>query len=309
MPAINTVSILGVGLIGGSFALALRSVGYTGRIVGVSSPSTLSRATELGVIDEGRPLEEALPISDFVYMAQPVWRIVAQLGKVRDHAPFHALVTDAGSTKQAIVDRARKLFSRGPAFVGGHPMAGKEGRGVEIAECELFRGATYALVPTGETLPDTPAFLEFRGWLDAMGCRVRMMGAAEHDRVVSWTSQMPQLVSTALAAAIGSALADTSDIEVAGDGLRDMTRLAASSYEVWADILQSNLGPIDQALGTVIGELESLREALQSNGAGAHFERGRALREALEQIYLGDLEAATAPLLGADSARLGPGRP
>ena len=284
MPAINTVSILGVGLIGGSFALALRNVGYRGRILGVSSPSTLSRATELGVIDEGRPLERALPVSDLVYMAQPVWRIVAQLEQVRAHAPPHALVTDAGSTKQVIVARARELLFPGPAFVGGHPMAGKEGRGVEIAEAGLFRSATYALVPTGDDLPDTPVFREFRAWLDAMGCRIRTMEAAEHDRVVGWTSQMPQLVSTALAAALGSGLADTSEIEVAGDGLRDMTRLAASSYEVWADILQSNQGPIDDALGAVIGELEALRLALRSKGAGAHFERGQALRAALDRV-------------------------
>ena len=163
-------------------------------------------------------------------------------------------------------------------------MAGKAGRGVEIAEGELFRDATYALVPTGETLPRTPAFLEFRAWLEAMGCRVRTMAAAEHDRVVGWTSQMPQLVSTALAAAIGSGLGDENDIEVAGDGLRDMTRLAASPYEVWEDILQSNLGPIDEALGAVIGELEALREALPAAGAGAHFERGRALRAAVARM-------------------------
>ena len=138
MRTIETVTIVGVGLIGGSFALALRKVGFLGRILGVSSPATLSRALELGVVDEARSLEEALPRSDLVYMAQPVLRILAQLERVRALVPDHALVTDAGSTKQAIVDRARGLFQCGADFLGGHPMAGKEGRGVEIADANLF---------------------------------------------------------------------------------------------------------------------------------------------------------------------------
>ena len=133
MPAINTVSVVGVGLIGGSFALALRRVGFSGRILGVSSPATLARALDLGVIDRGSSLDEALPRSDLVYMAQPVTHIVDQLEQVSRLVPEHALVTDAGSTKRRIVERACEFFRRGADFVGGHPMAGKEGRGVEVA--------------------------------------------------------------------------------------------------------------------------------------------------------------------------------
>ena len=288
MPSIKTVTIVGVGLIGGSFALALRRVGYRGRILGVSSQATLARACARSVIDEGRLLREAVSESDLVYMAQPVPVIVQQLEQVRAHAPRHALVTDAGSTKRVIVERARELFDGGPDFVGGHPMAGKEGRGVEIAEAGLFAGATYALVPTGPALPESPILDEFLGWLDEMGCRKRVMDSVEHDRVVGWTSHVPQLVATGLAATIGGGLAGSGDLEIAGEGLRDMTRLAASPYEVWAGILQTNQGAIDDALGAFINEMEALRAALQDAGglAGVAYEmNGEVIGEVQRAPY------------------------
>lgn len=278
MSSIATVTVAGVGLIGGSFAMALRRIGYRGRILGVSSPGTLEVATGLGVVDDGCRLETALPQSDLVYMAQPVERIIDQLGQVRELVPKHALVTDAGSTKSAIMERARALFEDGPHFVGGHPMAGKEGRGVRVAEAELFAGALYALVPTRESLPQSPVVDEFCGWLDAMGCRRRVMQAIEHDRVVAWTSHLPQLVSTALAAAIGTQLQDGRELEIAGDGLRDMTRLAASPHAVWSGILKTNPGPIDEALAAVVQELEGLRDALNDGSAEEHFQRGQRLQ-------------------------------
>lgn len=278
MSSIATVTVAGVGLIGGSFAMALRRIGYRGRILGVSSPQTLEVAAKLSVIDDGCPLETALPQSDLVYMAQPVERIIDQLGQVRELVPKHALVTDAGSTKSSIIERARALFEDGPHFVGGHPMAGKEGRGVRLAEAELFAGALYALVPTGEALPESPVVEEFCGWLDAMGCRRRVMPASQHDKVVAWTSHLPQLVSTALAAAIGTQLQDGRDLEIAGDGLRDMTRLAASPHAVWSGILKTNPGPIDEALAAVVQELEGLRDALGDGSAEEHFQRGQSLQ-------------------------------
>ena len=278
VPSISTVTVAGVGLIGGSFALALRQTGYRGRILGVSSPKTLELATQLGVIDEGCDLEIALPQSDLVYMAQPVERIIEQLVRIRELVPTRALVTDAGSTKNAIMRRARTLFADGPHFVGGHPMAGKEGRGVQIADASLFTGAPYALVPTGEALPDSPVVEEFCGWLDTMGCRRQVMCASDHDRVVAWTSHLPQLVSTALAATIGAGLEDGRELEISGDGLRDMTRLAASPHAVWSGILRTNHGPIDEALAAVVRELEGLRSALKDGTAEEHFRRGQRLQ-------------------------------
>ncbi len=278
MGAMQTVTVAGVGLIGGSFALALRSAGFRGRIVGVSSPATVRRALALNVVDEALPLEEALPQSDLVYLAQPVPRILDQLAAVRRLVPPQALVTDAGSTKGMIVERARGLFRAGPVFLGGHPLAGKEGRGVDLAEAALLRGAVYVLVPTGPEVPDTPVVAEFLGWLDRIGCKRMTMRAAEHDRVVAWTSHLPQLTSTALAARICGALERDRDLEVAGGGLRDMTRLAASPYDVWAGILATNQLAVDEALEGLIGELSALRRALREGSGREHFARGQALQ-------------------------------
>ncbi len=149
---------------------------------------------------------------------------------------------------------------------------------MRVAEAELFQGAPYALVPTGEALPESPVVDEFCGWLDAMGCRRRVMQAGQHDRVVAWTSHLPQLVSTALAAAIGTQLQDGRELEIAGDGLRDMTRLAASPHAVWSGILKTNPGPIDEALAAVVRELEGLRDALDDGSAEEPFQRGQRLQ-------------------------------
>lgn len=280
--AVRTVSIVGVGLIGGSFALGLRKIGFDGRIVGVSSPAALAEALRLGVIDEGLPLAEAAPQSDLIYMAQPVARILQQLESVAALAPAHALVTDTGSTKGAIVERAREVFRPGGAvFLGGHPMAGKEGRGVGIAEADLFAGAVYVLAPAGGRIPDSEAAAEFCAWLDKMGCRWRIMDAAAHDRVTAWTSHLPQLVSTALAGSLLERVGADDDLQTAGNGLRDMTRLAAGSYAMWEGILQTNRAAVDDALGAFIADLEALRAAAREGAAGAHFERGQRLQKKL----------------------------
>ena len=280
--AVRTVSIVGVGLIGGSFALGLRKAGFDGRIVGVSSPAALAEALRLGAVDEGLPLEEAAPQSDLIYMAQPVARILQQLESVAALAPAHALVTDTGSTKGAIVERARKVFPPGGAvFLGGHPMAGKEGRGVGIAEADLFAGAVYVLAPAGGRFPDSAAAAEFCAWLDKMGCRRRVMDAAAHDRVTAWTSHLPQLVSTALAGSLLERVGADDDLQTAGNGLRDMTRLAAGSYAMWEGILETNRAAVDDALGAFIADLEALRAAAREGAAGAHFERGQRLQKKL----------------------------
>src|SRR5262249_16379978 len=134
----NTVTIVGVGLIGGSFALALRKAGFAGRILGVSSAQTIEKAVRKGVIDEGVLLEQAVPQSDLIYLAQPIGRILDALPLVTQLAKPLCLVTDAGSTKEVIVTRAENLFrENGAVFLGGHPMAGKAERGVEAAEADL----------------------------------------------------------------------------------------------------------------------------------------------------------------------------
>ncbi|MBI1357790.1 MAG: prephenate dehydrogenase/arogenate dehydrogenase family protein [Acidobacteria bacterium] len=280
---LKTVTIVGVGLIGGSFALALRKAGFEGRIVGVSRPATIAEAMELGVIDEGAPLEEALPASDLIYLAQPILRILEQLPEVARLARPGSLVTDAGSTKKAIVERAEELFAGSEArFLGGHPMAGKEGRGVAIAEAELLRGAVYAITPDARHAGDERVD-ELVGWLRRIGCKPLAMTPDEHDRVTAMTSHVPQMVSTALAAAVWESLENPTQLQVAGGGLRDMTRLAGSSYEIWEGILKTNAAAISEGLRRVAAELERLGKDPEDPAVAERFAVAQTLHKKIRQ--------------------------
>jgi len=273
---IRTVAIVGVGLIGGSFALALRKAGFEGRILGVSRPRTIGKALELGVIDAGLPLADALAEADLVYLAQPILRILDQLPEIARLARPGALVTDAGSTKRAIVEKAREVFRNDTTFLGGHPMAGKEGRGVEIAEAELFAGSLWVLTPLRPDDLEQPLARDFTSWIDRIGARRLTLDAAEHDRTVAYTSHLPQLLSTALACSVDGNIADNR-LEVAGGGLRDMSRLAGSSYDIWEGILLTNAAPIDDALTDLIRRLESIRALLEDSALAEKFEAAQTL--------------------------------
>lgn len=254
------VAIVGVGLIGASFGLALRKAGFTGAIVGVSSPRSIEAAIRRGAIDTGATLEDAAASSDLIFLSQPIFGIIETLKRLNPLVTPGALVTDAGSTKTAISEAAAQHLTR-CAFLGGHPMAGKEQRGAEAADADLFRNRTWVLTS------DHP---EFRGWLEKIGARVKLLDAATHDRLVAWSSHLPQLASTALAAALHDCqpAAET----VAGPGLTDMTRLAMSSYDLWHDILETNQGEVGAALDAYIAKLQSLRANFEDEfSSGAAF--------------------------------------
>jgi prephenate dehydrogenase len=278
----DTVAIVGVGLIGGSFGLALREAGFKGRIIGVSSAAALREALARGAIDEGLPLAEAAARADLIYLSQPIHRILDTLAQLDDWLRPGALVTDAGSTKARIVEQARRSIRRGQ-FLGGHPMAGKETRGAAEAEADLFAGRTYALTPADPAEVETPAAREFLGWLRAIGAVPVVLDPDEHDRIVAYTSHLPQLLSTALAALLAQRLAAPEDLGIAGPGLADMTRLAASPYEVWGDILGTNREAIEQSLEALISRLERLRALLGEASAAEEFRLANEFASRLKQ--------------------------
>lgn len=276
---IERVAIVGVGLIGGSFGLALKEAGFSGEIVGVSRPATIEAALEHGAIDRGAPMEAALAESDLVFLAQPILRILDQLPEVARLARPGALVTDAGSTKEAIVRRAAEVFRDSQAhFLGGHPMAGKEGRGVAIADAALFRDAVWALTPAANT-EASPIEADFRKWIKRIGASTLELSPKEHDRVTALTSHVPQLVSSALAAAVSSGLGDLEHLRVAGGGLRDMTRLAGSSYEIWKGILLTNPENIRASLDLYLAEITAFRDHLTSPELAERFEQAQILHK------------------------------
>jgi len=276
---VRTVAIVGVGLIGGSFGLALRAAGFDGRILGVSSNQTTRKAVALGAIDEGLPIERAVPIADVIYLAQPIGGILDTIRHLDSlHPRPGALVTDAGSTKNAIVSAAQASL-HGCQFLGGHPMAGKETRGVESADSRLFAGPTYVVAPANPEELETPAARTFIEWLTKIGARTVAIGAEEHDRMVAFSSHVPQLASTALAATLAESCPEAA--RVAGPGLVDATRLALSSYDLWRDILATNTNAISEALQIYIAKLEHIRENLRTRQVKEEFESGGAFARRL----------------------------
>lgn len=274
----DTVLIAGVGLIGGSFGLALRRAGFRGRIIGASSAATIEKALRKGAVDEGAPLEEAAPQADLIYLAGPIHAILETIPRLAGRLRDGALVTDAGSTKRRICEAGRAL--RGAVFVGGHPMAGKETRGVEEADAELFRGRPYLLAPARSEDLRTDAAQEFIHWLERIGAEARVTTPEEHDRTVALSSHLPQLLSTALSAALEGR---TGVAEAAGPGLLDMTRLAMSGWDIWRDILETNRDEIVRALGLFEERLRAIRADLERGLPEEDFRRGAEFARRLRQ--------------------------
>jgi prephenate dehydrogenase len=274
----NSVAIVGTGLIGASFGLALKAVGFTGHIFGVSSQPAAEAAQTAGAIDSVATLEAAIPQSDLIYLAQPISRIVNTLRHLDPLVQSHALVTDAGSTKQVIVSTAQACIHR-CQFLGGHPMAGKESRGAAAAEAGLFRGRPYILTP-GDL--ETAAAQEFRAWLERIGAKIVVLGAGDHDHLVAFSSHLPQLASTALASVISEISPDSA--QVAGPGLVDATRLALSGYDLWRDIVSTNAEPIVEALSAYIQKLDHLRENLRTRQLQDEFSAAAGFARQLRKV-------------------------
>ncbi len=278
----QSLAIVGVGLIGGSFGLALRKAGFEGPIWGISSDRSIEAAVRRGAITKGITLEEAAAEADVLYLAQPIAQILSTIEvlstiRVREGC----LVTDAGSTKAQVVQAADR-FLPDTQFLGGHPMAGKEQRGVEHADADLFTDRAYVLTPGAAAAPGREPNISFRTWLGAIGARVVEMSAAEHDLTVAYTSHLPQLLSTALAVT----LAQRTNIDVRqifGSGLLDMTRLALSTPEIWTSILETNKPAVQAALRSFEALLTEVQTKLEENGTEELFRIGSRLASELRK--------------------------
>jgi prephenate dehydrogenase len=238
---IRKLAVFGVGLIGGSFALALRRAGAVARVVGVGrSQANLARAVELGVIDAiATDAADALAGADLVLVAVPVQQTERVLRHIADHIEPGAAVTDGGSTKRDVIAAARNaLGARLPQFVPAHPIAGAELSGVEAATADLYRGRTVVITPIAESLNEARTRVT-QAWL-ACGARLVEMTAERHDAVLAAVSHLPH----ALAFALVDMIADRADgaelFSFAGAGFRDFTRIASSSPEMWRDICLAN---------------------------------------------------------------------
>jgi len=267
------VAIVGVGLIGGSLALALRRAGAVASIVAADRDlQALERAAALGVIDKAaESISEATRGADLVVVALPVRAIGPALHDVALALEPHAVVTDVGSTKMEVVRLAREeLRERFARFVPAHPIAGRESSGVEAATAELFRGARVVITPEPETAPE--AIDAVRGCWEAAGARVTPLGAAVHDRIFAAVSHLPHILSFALVSEIASREDAAELFGFAAGGFRDFTRIAASSPEMWRDIALQNKAALLEELDRYEARVAVFR-ALIEKGDGPALER------------------------------------
>jgi prephenate dehydrogenase len=281
---IRQITIIGTGLIGGSFALALRKRRFTGRIIGCDRESALEKAKMCGAIDKGfTEPGDAVRGSQLVVLATPVLAIIDLIGRLGPSLPSTTLLTDVGSTKVAAVEQAVKVFGKDARkrFLGGHPMAGKELCGVDYADADLFQNAAWFLTPLPDQNVNHGLFAEFAGWIDQIGARIAMLPPDDHDRLCAWISHLPQMVSTALAAALVEEFGEDAPLLPAGGrALREMTRISASPYSMWRDIAITNKKNLEDALLRVEQRLAHIRESLSSRALAEEFEQAHALRKA-----------------------------
>ena len=257
----NRVTIVGCGLIGSSFALALRRNGAGATIAGWDlSNAVLEEALRCGIIDEvDRSFSNGeRSSSDLVYLAMPVTEIIKFVKESGNRLKPGTVITDAGSTKKEICRAAQTHLPNEVCFIGGHPIAGSHQSGPANAHADLFNGAPYVLIRENAD-SDCKEVRALSNMLESAGARVTFMTAVEHDRHFALLSHLPQLLSSALASTVKDASAA---ISLAGSGYRDMTRLAASDWSMWHDILVTNTLPIADAVNQVIERLSLVRNEL-----------------------------------------------
>ncbi len=267
---IDHLVIIGVGLIGGSFALDLKKKGLVGRITGVGrGRANLVKARELGIIDAiADSAAEAVKDADLVLLAIPVGAMAAVFRDIADALPPHCILTDAGSTKQDVIAAARAGLGRKIGqFVPGHPIAGAETNGAEAARTGLYHHKPFVLTPLPENLPEAVATV--RDLWKACGAQVSLMEPERHDHVFAAVSHLPHMVAFALM----EELAGRPDAETyfrhAGSGFRDFTRIAGSHPEMWRDISLANKDALVAELDAFIDKLSGMRDLLESGDSQA----------------------------------------
>lgn len=270
MIAPKKVAVIGVGLIGGSISLALKKKWPDITVTAYHhNIDRLSQAKKLKVIDEVTDnLEVLCGGAEFIFICTQVSMIIPMLKQIKSFASPGAVVTDVGGTKSNIVKEGEGIFSGGADFIGGHPLAGSEQKGVLAASASLFKNAVYVLTPTTNTSPDS--FQKLHGLLTQIGARVIALSPEKHDQVVAIISHLPHLLASSLInLAARSAKEPENILLFAAGGFRDMTRIAASDPELWVEISLENRTAILETLDNYITELSSLRKTLDSGDAAS----------------------------------------
>ncbi len=278
----HRIAILGVGLIGASFARAARKQGLCRHISGYGrNAENLRRARAMGIIDsfEADPAA-ACDAADLVLLSAPVGSFTGLAGKIAPALKKGAVVTDAGSVKGGLVEQLEDLMPPGAHFIGAHPIAGSDRSGIDASHAELFKGALCIITPTSRS--DRTSLDAVIALWEGIGCRVDRMDPFRHDRVFAAVSHMPHIVAFSLVNALHNL--DEGFIEYAGQGFRDTTRIAASSPEIWRDISISNRDNLVEMMRAVRKEFDIIMRHLEAGDASAleeAFRRAQQLRQEL----------------------------
>ena len=280
---IQQLTVIGVGLIGGSLARALRRAGFVGEVVGCGrSLGNLQRARELGVIDRyHQDPAQAVAGADLVFIAVPLGAMAATFAAIRDHLAPGAILTDGGSVKGSVVADARQVFGQlPPRFVPGHPIAGTEQSGVEASFAELYRNRRVILTPLPET--DPVATAQVQAMWEACGAEVTQMAVDHHDEVLAATSHLPHLLAYGLVDSLARLRENDEIFRYAAGGFRDFTRIASSHPIMWRDICLANREALGHMLARFQRELAELAADVEGGDGEALlavFERAKAARD------------------------------
>ncbi len=265
-PPFEKVAILGLGLIGGSIALAARRHWPACLVIGVDRKEVLEKAMVLHAIDVAADDPVVMAEADLVVLAAPVEQNIGHLAELERHVATPAVVTDVGSTKRTTVEAARQLPSRF-TFVGGHPLGGAPRGGIEYARPDLFVGRPWLFTPEGTVAAGVVERLS--ELVRTLGAEPHLLDPEEHDRLLACVSHLPQLAASALMHVVGERAGERG-LVLTGRGLLDATRLASSPPDIWRDICRSNADAVGDALDDLIAELQALRAGLDT---GAEIDR------------------------------------
>ncbi len=277
------ITIIGVGLIGGSFGLALKKKKPSFKIVGVDKQKVIEKAITREAIDKGTVnLEEGIKEADVVILATPVKTILDLLPQINPFLKKECLVTDTGSTKKQIVKRANKVLFKDIHFIGGHPMAGSEKYGIDSADPHLFQDKTYILTPTNKS--NLMAMEKIFSLIKMIDANMLILDPLDHDRIVGAVSHLPQIMAISLTNMIGELAQRENNnnyFKAVGEGFKDMTRIALSPRKIWEDICDTNKGTILEMIQKFKQYLNLIEDKLINDPEGLkeEFQKAQMLRK------------------------------
>lgn len=279
------ITIIGVGLIGGSLGLALKEKKANFKIVGIDKQEIIEKAIARGAIDEGTVnLKEGIEEADIVIIATPVKTILNLLTQINPFLKKGCIVTDTGSTKQQIVRKANKVLSKDIFFIGGHPMAGSEEYGIDSANSHLFQDKTYILTPTKKS--NLIAIEKISSLIKMIGGKRLILNSLEHDRIVGTVSHLPQIMAVSLVNMVSELVRKENNnnyFKAVGEGFKDITRIASSPYKIWEDICDTNQENILEMIREFRNYLGVIEDKLKNkpNSIKEEFQKASKLRESI----------------------------